>query len=162
MTIRAGIVAIIAIAAFFFGWLANGWRLGINLAEMQMHHQAEQSRRAQEAISVLSAANKRADQLALNLAAAENTREKLTQEKDREIRRLTVGRRCLDGAVVRVLNDPGGGVSKAPGRPVRTNADFATDTDVGEWIGQCQRGYETCRGRLGAIAEFYENEGAKQ
>ena len=84
----------------------------------------------------LAAANLRADGINLRLAAAEAEREVRLQEKDHEIRRLTVGRRCLDAGVVRLLNDnagikSAGGMPQATVEPVRADAAFATDTDVG-------------------------------
>ncbi len=81
------------------------------------------------------------------------------EEKSHEIKRLTVGRRCFDARVVRVLNasvpaQPG--LSEASPSALREDAAFATDTDVGGWIAVAQRQYEQCRARIDAIATFYE------
>ena len=106
------------------------------------------------------AANERADTLAASLAATEINLEKLNQEKADAVRSLTAGRRCLDSAAVRVLNERlpahinGGAVSEAAGKFVSTDAAFASDTDLGEWIAHAWRQYDPCRDRLGAIADF--------
>lgn len=82
------------------------------------------------------------------------------EEKSHEIKRLTVGRRCFDARVVRVLNGavPASqpGLSEARPGAVPEDGPFATDTDVGEWIAVAQRQYDQCRARIDAIATFYE------
>ena len=47
------------------------------------------------------------------------------------------------------------GVPEAAFEPVSAAAAFATDTDVGLWAAGARRAYDTCRGRLQAIADFY-------
>lgn len=147
------------------GWQVEVWRAGKASAEREQAIAQAEARGAQANLTLVAAANKRADGLAASLAAAEINLEKLNQEKADAIRSLTIGRRCLDSAAVRVLNERlpthvnGGAVSEAAGRFVSADAAFATDTDVGLWIGQCQRGYETCRGRLAALADFYKGTG---
>lgn len=81
-----------------------------------------------------------------------------TQEKTDALNRLATGRRCLDAAVVRVLNDERpaqpDALPETGGEPVPVR--FATDADVGRWAITCRSAYDTCRGRLDAIRRFYE------
>lgn len=98
------------------------------------------------------------DALSARLVQSESRLSQLTEEKDHEIRRLTQGRRCLDSAVVRVLNDSAGSTRlpcAAAGDAVRADAPFATDTDVGLWATNARQRFDGCRTRLDAIADFY-------
>ncbi|MBI2278161.1 MAG: hypothetical protein HYU74_12475 [Dechloromonas sp.] len=125
-------------------------------------HQADVARNAQAALARLASAQRRGDDIQTKLTAAEAARTASDKEKDNAIRRLTVGRPCLDGAAVRLLNEPAGlkpaAVPEAAGEPAGDAAGFATDTDVGLWIGACKRGYDTCRGRLQAVADFFRED----
>jgi prophage endopeptidase len=148
---------------FGAGWTANGWRKDAQIAEINQGHANAAARAAEENAASLAAANLRGDNIALQLAGWENTLTVFAQEKTHEIERLTVGRRCLDGAAVRVLNQSVSLqqprlIPEATSEPVRTDVAFATDTDVGSWIVICQRGYQTCSGRLDAIAKFYSGD----
>lgn len=162
-TIKAIFLVVVAAAIFGAGWAVEGWRMGEKIADIQKVHADTQRRAAEENAEKLSRAQGRGDALMLQLAGWENTLTAFAQEKEHEIRRLTVGRRCLDAAAVSLLNRPAGLkqpglVPETAGEYVRADAGFATDTDVGTWINQCRRGYETCRGRLQAIADFYVSE----
>lgn len=157
------------VAGVAAGWAINGWRLTAQIERDIAERQAATARAATAAATRLAKSQKRGDELVLRIAAAEAEQTRIAEEKDREIRRLTVGRRCLDGAAVRLLNQPAGAglghagaVPQAAGQPVPDDAAFATDTDVGIWVGQCRRAYDTCRGRLQGIADFYAGEGAGQ
>jgi len=155
-TVKAIVLAVIGALIFSAGWLVEGWRKDAQIADLKAAQKAAESRVAQAAIGRLSAAEKRANDLQIRLAAEETARDQLSQEKTDAIRRLTTGRRCLDSTVVRVLNANASlkpaAVPAAPGEPLRTDAAFATDADVGLWANRCQRSYDTCRGRLKAIA----------
>lgn len=160
------VIAIIAALIFCVGWAAEGWRKDAEISEIKRGYATETATQKEIATANLIAALKRGDGLVKELASKQNQLDQLTQEKDHEIRRLTVGRRCLDAAAVRVLNQPASlkptGSPAPASEPVSSDAAFATDTDVGVWIGQCQRGYETCRGRLKAISDFYDQEDASE
>lgn len=150
--------------AFGAGWAVNGWRLQAALADLKKTHAEAVAKAATENAELLAFAGKRAGEIAHRLAQSENALAKITLEKDHEIRRLTTGRRCLDAGAVRVLNQPAdseqpaGAVPDATAPSVLSDAAFATDTDVGTWIAHAQRSYDTCRGRLDAIADFYAGE----
>lgn len=160
--VKAIVMAVIAALIFSAGWLVEGWRKDAQIADLKAAQKAAESRVAQQNLADLVAARKRGDQLQLRLASSESTINTLTLEKADAVRRLTVGRPCLDSAVVRVLNRSASlkppSVPEAAGQPAGADGGFATDTDVGLWIGQCQRSYATCRGRLGAIADFFKEE----
>lgn len=166
--IKAIAIGIFAGLCFLGGWAAEGWRKDAEIARINQTHQADKARETGVALLRISAANKLADELTLQVAGWEQTLTAFAQEKNNELARLVTGRRCLDGAAVRVLNRPspqlGGALSQTTSfalraaTPVAAHTDdgaFASDEDVAGWVGQCQRGYETCRGRLGAIADFY-------
>lgn len=160
--VKAIVLAVIAGLIFSAGWLVEGWRKDAQIADLKAAQKAAESSVAQQNLADLVAARKRGDQLQLRLTDSETKIDSLTQEKADAVRRLTVGRPCLDSAVVRVLNRTANikppRVPETAGQPAGADGGFATDTDVGLWIGQCQRGYNTCRGRLGAISEFFKEE----
>lgn len=159
------IIALALCLGLALGWLANGWRLGESLAELERDHASERSRAAAESLARLALANQRADQLTRRLAAAEIERGQLMQEKTDALRRLTTGRPCLDHRAVRLLNPAPSHPERLPeaaSQPDRAAAGFATDHDVGTWIATAIRHYDTCRDRLAAVAEFYEHEGATE
>lgn len=135
------------------------------IAKLAKSYQEEKASTAEKALERLISAQRRGDFLQNQLATQEAALQAASQEKDHAIRRLTVGRPCLDSAAVRVLNQPAGlkpsTVPEAAGEPAGAHAAFATDTDVGLWIGICQRGYETCRGRLQAVADFYPEDASE-
>lgn len=162
---NALLAVLIFVAGLTAGWTINDWRLGAEIASDDRDRHAADAKLSKALAMRLAAAQKRGDELVLRIAAAEAKQTRIAEEKDREIRRLTVGRRCLDGAAVRLLNQPAGAglghagaVPQAAGQPVPDDAAFATDTDVGIWVGQCRRAYDTCRGRLQGIADFYAGE----
>lgn len=161
-TVKLIVAALALIGAALGGASLMADRKDAEISRINEGHQADVARNAQAALARLTTAQKRGDDLTSQLAAAEAARQTLAEEKSNAIRRLTVGRPCLDGAVVRVLNQPAGlkptAVPETAGEPADPNGGFATDTDVGLWIGTCQRSYDTCRGRLQAIADFFQEE----
>lgn len=160
--IDALILVALVTLVFGSGWAVNGWRQEAHLAKVHQTYKDAEASASRAAVSRLASAQRRNDELAEQLATEENTRFAIVQEKDLEISRLTVGRRCLDAAAVRVLNRPAGNkpaaVPQASGQPLSADAPFATDTDVGQWINHAQAAYDTCRGHLAAIADFYAGE----
>lgn len=156
----------LAIVVFAAGWTAADWRAGVEIARLKQARAEGNERAVTEINSKLTKALERGDDLAARLAASELNQSILEEEKKSEIRRLTTNRPCLSHAAVSVLNRPDlpngakpGAVAEAPGQPVSTDAAFATDTDLGEWIAHAWRQYDSCRDRLGAIADFYKTTG---
>lgn len=159
-TVKAIVLVIVAALIFGAGWAVESWRMGKKIADIQKTQAIAQRKAAEENAEKLDRAQKRGDLLSLQLAGWENTLVAFAQEKEHEIKRLTVGRRCLDAAAVSLLNAPVGIkqprlIPEAASELVRADVSFATDTDVGTWVIQCRRGYDTCRQRLQTIADFY-------
>jgi hypothetical protein len=158
--------ALVVLTAFLIGAaLAGVFERAVKnaeIADLNAAWKAEKAKAAESTLARVSAANVRADKLAGQLAESESARQTQAQENQREIRRLTTGRPCLSGAVVRLLNTPNGltgrALPKAASEPVRADAAAATDTDVALWADFARRAYDTCRGRLQAIADFYAGE----
>lgn len=138
-----------------------GYRVGSAQVERLERQRAEEvAAVANAATKGLLLAEKQNDALAAQVAAAENDLARTLQEKTDALNRLATGRRCLDAAVVRVLNDergtPPDPLPEAGSEPVSAAARFATDADVGRWAIACRSAYDTCRGRLDAVRRFYE------
>lgn len=159
--LKAVIAAGLAVLLFGTGWAVNGWRLHGRIAEIEAGHARTAAQQAGAALERLQVAQARGDRLVRQIAEADSARIQAQQEKNDAIRRLTAGRRCLDGDAVRLLNDAAGlkprGVSETAWRAAGSDAGFATDTDVGLWAGEARRAYDTCRGRLAALADFYQD-----
>ena len=171
-TIKALIVGLFGLACFIGGWAVEGWRMDAKISRLENDHAEAVAQAATKNAATLDVAQRRGDRLALQQAGWENTLTTFAEEKQREISTLVSGRRCLDSAVVGVLNrkhatGPGWPAPQAAGVSLRAPAavaagaddgSYSTDADVSGWIGVCQRSYETCRGRLDAIADFYRED----
>lgn len=163
--IKLALCLALAIVVFAAGWTAADWRAGVEIARLKQARAEENEQAVTEINRELTKAQKRGDDLAALLAASELKQLTLEEEQKSEIRRLTTGKPCLSHAAVSVLNRPDlparakpGAVAEAAGQPVSTDAAFASDTDVSLWIAGAQRAYNTCRGRLRAIENFYDRE----
>lgn len=153
--------------------LASAGVTGASLAVYVKNHQIsalhqayaeERSRAADAAYVALREVVQRSEQLSRQVAEAEAARQLVYEEKTHAIRRLTTGRRCLDSAAVRLLNDAPGlnpnALPAAAGQFAGAATAFASDTDVGLWAASARRAYDTCRGRLAAVARFYASDAA--
>lgn len=157
--VKALLLAALVTLAFGSGWAVNGWRKDAEIGRMETTHEKQRSAALSDALEQLATTRKANADLAAHLAAAESSRTQLAEEKADAIRRLTTGRRCLDGAAVSVLNRAVGqpaGLPAAGPEPLPAAAAFATDTDVGHWIGICQHRFATCNARLEALTRFYK------
>jgi methionine-rich copper-binding protein CopC len=138
------------------------WRVEVAHHALTKTEHAEQAvKAAQAATARLQMAAELNNQIVAEVTKQEQEIQRLNKEKNDALRKLTVGRPCLSGAAVRVLNSPGqpaGPVPDAGPEPLPADAAFATDTDVGQWIADAQESYDTCRGRLAGIASFYERQ----
>ena len=160
--IRSIVFAAIAAVIFAAGWLAQGWRMDTEISSLKREHAEQTATAATEAATRLQDSIKLAETLQLRVAKQENARQAITEEKDRELKRLTTGRACLNAGTVRLLNrGPGlkpAAVPAPASEPVSADAGFATDTDVGLWANAARRSYDTCRGRIAALADFYQEQ----
>lgn len=167
------VIAILVVcAAFLAGFQVESWRADKRISQAETAAQKRYSDAATENLRKLVTAQETGDFLLARTTGLEETIRAFAEEKNHEIAKLTAGRACLGGAVVRVLNSTQGAggraglvsqaavdavsAAAAVGQDPDQQGDFATDTDVAIWISQCQRGYETCRGRIQAINDFYE------
>lgn len=157
--LKAAVCLAAAVALFTAGFIVEGWRKDAQLAELQGQIAHDKQKAAEANTRQITRAQAIANDLQGRLAASESARQSILEEKTLELRRITTGRPCLGGAAVRLLNLPDGlkpgAVSAAARESVPADAGFASDTDVAEWAGACRRSYDTCRGRLAAIADFY-------
>ena len=135
------------------------WRMASSEAEACQTARAHDTTKAklaeaEQALEEAVATIEKNNEVLAVVAAQEAKIDRLTKEKADAVRKLTTGRRCLDGAAVRVLNAEA--VPDPVSKPLPADAAFATDTDVGEWIAGARKAYDTCRARLDGIAAFYE------
>ncbi|NTZ82373.1 hypothetical protein FCJ61_04905 [Burkholderia metallica] len=131
------------------------------IADMKTDQAAAAQRAETSARKHLEAEQKRGDILSTKLAQTETALNQKTLEASRALARLTTGRTCLDGRVVRVLNgtdtnSAADDVRATASTPDAANEPAATDTDVAGWINHAKGEYETCRARLGALIDFEE------
>ena len=159
-TIKTVIVAVIAVLLFAAGWVTEGWRKDAEIDRIKLEHANERADAERATAAVITAALKHGNELAARVTAAESTRDTALQETQDALRKITTGKPCLSGAAVRLLNQPASlkpdPLPAPAGQPAGADAAFATDTDVGQWAASAIRHYDTCRGRLAAIADFYE------
>lgn len=160
-TVKDIIVALIAALIFAAGWQIEGWRKDAEIERIERAHAEQRARDAQAAAEEIAAATRRGNELAARVAAAEATRDTALQETQDALRKVTTGKPCLSGAAVRLLNESNGLKAAVPavssGEPARVDATVATDTDIAQWAANAIRSYDTCRGRLDAIADFYKD-----
>lgn len=159
-TIKTVIVAVFAVLIFAAGWAVEGWRKDAEIDRIKLTQANERADAERATAAVITAALKRYNELEARVAAAESTRDVALQETQDALRKITTGKPCLSGAAVRLLNQSNGikppDLPAAPGQPAGADAAFATDTDVAQWAAYAIRSYDTCRGRLDAIADFYK------
>jgi len=140
-------------------WVAA--RKNAEIADLKRDRAQAEKDAAEAALLRLQQAQARGDELAQQLAAAETTLQTQAEEKSHEIARLTTGRRCLDGAAVRLLNAPSsqgirlGAVPPAASKPAAADVAAASDRDVAQWARVCRTSYDTCRARLDALIDYH-------
>lgn len=166
--IKEMLLPIVICGALFFMGAAGAAALvsahkNAEIETLKRTHAEAEAAAAAAALERLRQAQARGDELAQQLAAAETTLQTQAEEASREIARLTTGRRCLDGAVVRLLNAPSqgirlGAVPPAAGQPAAADGAAASDTDVAQWARVCRTGYDTCRARLDALIDYHERK----
>jgi len=158
--IKAIVIAALAALLVTAGWTANGWRKNVEIERIERVHADQRARDAVAAADEIAAAQQRGDTLAARVAAAETTRDTALQETQHALRKVTTGKPCLSGPALRLLNGAAGlaAVPAPAGQPAGADAAFATDTDVAEWAAHARRSYDTCRGRLDAVRDFYQEE----
>ncbi|MBL0353602.1 MAG: hypothetical protein IPP03_13450 [Dechloromonas sp.] len=164
-TIRAIIVVAIAALLFFAGWEVNGWRKDADIADIKSAQASANEAAARQNLDALVEAERQGEMLSARATAAETARDAALQETQNALRKTTTGRPCLNPGTVRLLNDATGlkhpALPAPAGEPALADAGTASDTDVAFWIAYARRSYDTCRGRIDAIADFYKVSGSE-
>lgn len=101
----------------------------------------------------------RGDELAAQVAQAETRNQQLLKEKHHAIRQATTGRACLNAGTLRLLNaNDNAGDTNLPASSVNApvaDGAVATDTGVALWAADARSRYDTCRGRIDALRQFF-------
>lgn len=160
--IQPWLMVIIACCVFLLG-LKMGYAIGdANVAKLEKTQVEADRDVVKSALERLVASQIRADGLEKRLAESESHRLTQAQEHQREIKRLTTGRPCLNRGTVGLLNRSTGiqpaAMPQSPSRAPAEDAGTATDTDVAEWIDHAIRQYDTCRDRLGALIDYHQGD----
>lgn len=159
LALRLIAIGALLITGAWGGWLvASGIYVG-QIARLKIERQQTLAAAEQQFANQLRAAVARGDALAARVASAETALQTQLEENHHAIRRLTTGRPCLGSAAVRLLNSAPVNATAVPATAsqlAEPDAAFASDTDVGLWAASARRQYDVCRGRLSAVADFYE------
>ncbi|WP_407059094.1 hypothetical protein ACKZDW_13195 [Ralstonia syzygii subsp. celebesensis] len=154
-------LAVAAACGALGAWTFTRNHYTAEIADMKAAQATALAKAEKTARERLEAEQKRGNDLSATLANTENLLTQKTKEAADALARLTTGRKCLDGRVVRVLNGTSDGaatdnVRTTTGTPDATDGPAATDTDVAGWINHAKGQYETCRARLGTLIDFEE------
>ncbi len=130
------------------------------LAGLRAQHSDALAKDRSAALERLQLANQRADHLQVALDRSEQRLTTTQTEIQREIKKRTTGRACLDGGTVRLLSAQAAGsqattVPTPTGQPVADDAAVATDTDVASWASVAITQYDICRARLDALIAWH-------
>lgn len=109
----------------------------------------------------IEAAQAVADRLAVQLAAAEKKRLTVYKEIVRELPAATVGRPCLSGDALGLLDNFAGaaaGVPATAGRPADQGGAVATDTQIAGWAASVIEQHERERARCNALIEWHTHD----
>lgn len=152
------------------------WSKNAELATLRETHAQAAERAEQAARTALQDAQDRGDEITHQLHSA-NRAAMLVQEKlDEQIRQATTGRRCLDGAALRLLDSAPGiaraGVPETAREPAAAHAASAAadpaldgiedasaaaaDTDVALWARAAAGQYAECVRRFDALIDWHD------
>lgn len=159
---KALIVAALAALFFVAGWVTEGWRKDAEIAAIETAHASRREADLRQNMDYLLEAERQGEVLSARAATAEAERDAALQETQHALRQTTTGRPCLTSGTVRLLNDPAGlrppALPTAAGEPAGADAGAASDTDVALWAAFARRSYDTCRGRIAALREFFTDD----
>ncbi|GHU37674.1 hypothetical protein AGMMS50256_35930 [Betaproteobacteria bacterium] len=121
-------------------WAINDWRWEARFAALEKSNAQTAQQQAEalsQALENTLTLERRGTALAARLLEAEALQRKIAKEKDDAIRKNTLGRPCLDAAVVRLLNDaprlPAGAGLRLPptaGEPAHADRTAAADSGI--------------------------------
>jgi hypothetical protein len=132
------------------GWYISANRLDAYKTKVTKEKVEEQER----VVKLINEANKINAALISRVNASEQALSEQKMEKDNELRKITSNTKCFNSATVSMLNSSG--MRSPQPSVIPEDGRSSSDTDVAIWITGAKRAYEVCRGRLNAIADFYE------
>lgn len=157
--IRAIVLAVMCALSAATCWFVTRLYYHAEISAIELDYAKEKRGIAEANSKALAEAQGRADDAIKRLAASESARVLQSQENQREIKRLTSGRACLSGELVRVLNAAvPDGHRQAVGGAADAATGFATDTDVAEWIDTARLYYGRCQDRVNELRRFFEGD----
>ncbi|ANQ83681.1 hypothetical protein dqs_0605 [Azoarcus olearius] len=167
---------VLAIALLAAGAAAGGWLVALvkdaEIADLRTEHAEFSEKLVRRALDRYQVAKARGDELTAQLAAANTTATALQKDLADALTHITTGRRCLDGAALRLLDRaPGIAPARLPtAAGVAPAADAAhaaadtaqraagdeaaTDTDVSLWATGAAGEYGKCVRQLDALIDF--------
>ncbi|MDD5176775.1 MAG: hypothetical protein PHQ05_10175 [Sterolibacterium sp.] len=167
-------VFIIFCCGLLSGWSWQGARAEARIQTIKAEQEKATGDAARQAAKDLKSAQDRAD--AIDNAAAIRTAdlEQKLQEKRNALKTATFNRPCLGGPALRLLGESPGlklglaetatasplyrGSSTAAADPPNEGEDYATDTQIADWIAGAAVLYERCRGRIRDIRAWSDGE----
>ena len=148
------------------GVLAHWWdageisRLQTQVNTLKNQRDSDITAANEAALKRVNAANAKASSLQTALEITEHRLSITQTEMQREIKRNTTGRACLNSRTVSLLNNqttrnPAASLPTAASESVTDSADVATDTDVANWASLAITQYGTCKARLDALIAWH-------
>lgn len=148
------------LGGFGVGWAWQGARADARVLAIESQHQQAQLDIAATWQAEVARKQAVADDLARGLAKAEQARTIVYKEIVREIPATTLGRPCLSGDALGLLDRfavaASGGPPETAGQPVDTAAAAATDTQVAQWAAESIEQHERERARCNALIDWHE------
>lgn len=159
--IRAIVLAAMCALSAATGWFVTRLYYRAEISRMEKDTAQREKDVADANVAALTEAAAKSDKAFAELAKLDQIRQQQSQEHQREIKRLTTGRACLSGELVRVLNSETlpNGQREAVGGAVATDSGSATDTDIAGWIDTAKLYYGRCQDRVNALIQFHLGSG---
>lgn len=168
-----GMTLVIVAMTFALGFAA-GWKWQASrVAEVKLSQQKDDTAAVTEAADQLKAAQDRADEIDRAAAARELVLTAKLQEAQDALKKKTLGRPCLGGPALRLLGTSPGlrlapllsdasgslyGGSGAVAADPQDEGEYASDSQIADWIAVAGAQYERCRSRIGDIRAWRPKE----
>ena len=167
------VIALVSFAAGFgAAWSWQGSRADTRVNALTAKHEKESGDAARTASQKIKEAEDRTDAIDKAAAIRVADLDRVLQETQHELKTATRNRPCLGGSALLLLDRaPGlhpGPADPAPAGPLYRGStpaaadpedetqDYATDTQVADWIAGAAVLYERCRGRIRDIRLWVE------
>ncbi len=165
--------ALVVLASLAAGWSVRGWKDSGEIESLKSRHASELRRAAEDAADALRAA-RRADGRAIATAQARaDHAQRLNQELQDALDRVTTGRVCLSAGARGLLQRapafhavpaaaagavaPVAAAATHSGQPA---APASSDRDVAGWISRVSVQYEQCRAQVDGVRDWAQQIGA--